>query len=115
MNNIDQDLLSQNPEWRLVLEAYLPGETAEKSPDGEKDGEKDDWLTRIDEVDGVKRECLPRIHGKLIALGLLKFVLEGRTAGVRYQLSTLGKRTLRQADSQDTTVQADAAPLAQSA
>lgn len=111
MNDIDQELLSQNPEWRLVLETYVPRETAEISPDDEND----DWLPRVNEVDGVKRECLPRIHGKLIALGLLKFVLEGRTAGVRYQLSTLGKRTLRQADSQDTTVQADAAPLAQSA
>jgi len=90
MIDFELDELRQNDWWLEVLRAYQPVRTPRKADEEAVDS----WLERVRDVDGVDRAELSRIHGKLIALGLLKFQLEGRTCGVRYQLSASGKHLL---------------------
>ena len=80
--------LAASPEWRRVLEAYLH-EAAQRPADPADEG----WLPRIARIDGVDPAHLSRLHGRLIALGCLKFELSGK-AGVQYQLTPLGRQTL---------------------
>ena len=49
------------------------------------------WLDRILEVPGLESSSLTSIHGFLIAQGLIKFEFTGRSVGLQYQLSNLGK------------------------
>lgn len=77
-------------EWQMVLSAYQAEELAAKEQNPEHEG----WLPRIMSVEDVCDEHLPRIHGKLIALGFLKFQLVGRTAGVTYQLTPFAVKAL---------------------
>jgi hypothetical protein len=90
MIDFELEQLHQNADWGLVLGAYEAVHSAAKSENTDHDG----WLPRVDTVAGVKAEHLPRIHGKLIALGFLKFEISGRTSGVRYRLSSLGIRAV---------------------
>ncbi|MGH7127710.1 MAG: hypothetical protein ACREJB_09105 [Planctomycetaceae bacterium] len=82
--------LERHPEWRRVLTAYQAHADAVRKARPEFDG----WLERLDRIDGVKAERLSRVHGRLIALGFLKFQLAGQNAGVRYQLSPSGREAL---------------------
>ena len=61
---------------------------------------EDRWLSRIDEVDGIRVEEVSAVHGRLIAHGFLKFQLSGRD-GLVYQLTSLGRRGARLADEND--------------
>ena len=65
MTTPELELFDANPEWRLLLAAYSTAQGA--APTG--------WVSRIHEVEGLTAEQLPPIHGKLIALGFLKFCL----------------------------------------
>jgi len=80
----DVALLERNPEWRLLLSAYQAQQAA--SADG--------WVDRILEIEGLDAAELSRIHGRMIADGLLEFELAERGLGVRYQLSPQGVRAL---------------------
>jgi len=51
---------------------------------------------RVREVDGVPAEQMARVHGKLIAHGLLQVEITGRTGGMLYQLTTSGRRACLQ-------------------
>lgn len=86
MIDFEREQLRQNRQWRRVLEAYRHAGAEQKDADG--------WLKRLESVDGVAEEQLPRIHGRLIALGLLKFSLAGRQSGICYQLSSSAQRLL---------------------
>lgn len=90
MIDFELQQLHRHPEWQLVLAAYHGAQTAalEANPD------QTPWIPRLREVEGVKDEQLARIHGKLIALGFLKFELAGRNDGVVYQLTQEGKRAV---------------------
>ncbi len=55
------------------------------------------WVPRLKEIEGVPAGRLAPIHGRLIALGLLQFQIEGRRAGVQYQLTPAGRRALQDA------------------
>jgi hypothetical protein len=90
MIDFELEELRQNEWWLVVLRAYQASRTPRKA----EEEAVDNWLERVRDVAGVDRADLSRIHGKLIALGLLKFQLEGRMCGVRYQLSASGKRLL---------------------
>ena len=96
MIETELEALRKNEQWQLVLEAYQDQHEQIKQRDAESDG----WLSRVTAVEGVKDKRLPRIHGKLIALDLLTFQLVGRPAGVRYQLTSLGKQLLTRLPSQ---------------
>lgn len=54
----------------------------------------DGWIPRLRELPGVAAERLSPLHGQLIAHGLLKFNLLGRTAGVGYRLTPEGRDVL---------------------
>jgi len=90
MLDFDPAGLDGDDSWRRVLEAYRAGESHQQAQNPESDG----WVPRIRSVEGLEREQLSRAHGLLIALGYLRFELTGRSEGIRYQVSTLGKRTL---------------------
>ena len=108
MINFELEQLRQNSEWELVLSAYYAEHLQTQATAEDFDG----WLNRVAVVEGVKDEHLPRIHGKLIALGFLKFDLTTRTSGVRYQISQSGLRAVNRTldDAED-----DPTELAQSA
>ena len=84
--------LNQDSQWRDLLDAYSAEHLKAKSRNPEFDG----WVPRLKSVEGIEDEQLPRLHGKLIAVGFLKFQLAGRMSGVWYQLSPLGKQALNQ-------------------
>lgn len=78
--------LERIPEARTLLTAYSAGQAT--ATDG--------WLDRFHEVRGVETGELSRLHGKLIALGLLDFQLSDRTGGMRYQVTPAGFQALRE-------------------
>lgn len=73
-----------------VLECYAVREVAAKASNAEYAG----WLDRILEVPGLEPSSLTSIHGFLIAQGLIKFEFTGRSVGLQYQLSNLGKECI---------------------
>ena len=79
-NTFDQNCLT-------VLECYAVRDVAAKATNPEYAG----WLDRILEVPGLESSSLTSIHGFLIAQGLIKFEFTGRSVGLQYQLSSLGK------------------------
>ncbi|TWU14244.1 hypothetical protein CA54_30870 [Symmachiella macrocystis] len=83
MINYELSQLQDNPEWLDVLRAY-----SESTPD------EQGRLTRVQGIEGIAEEHLPRIHGKLIAFGFLDFELADRHEGVFYQLTSLGRQGL---------------------
>ncbi len=84
MPHPDLELFDANPLWRLVLAAY---QCQPLAADGE-------WLSRRPEVESVPAEQLSGVHGKLIALGFLRFELGNRTEGVKYRVSPFGRQAL---------------------
>jgi hypothetical protein len=82
--------LNQATDWRRVLSAYQSAQEAARNSEAEFDG----WLPRIMSVEGLEDESLPRLHGKLIAFGFLKFQLASRGTGVVYQISPAGREVL---------------------
>jgi len=93
MIDFELEELNRCEGWQSVLIAYKNAHEALKQQETESNP-SDGWLSRLKSVDGVEFDDLPRIHGKLISLGLLKFQLADRTMGMRYQLSGLGKRAI---------------------
>jgi len=77
------ELFDENPAWRLLLQAYQNIRTTEVP-----------WIPRITGVEGLEVTELSAIHGKLIALGLLKFDLGTQIEGIRYQPTSLAKQAL---------------------
>lgn len=73
-----------------VLSSYAIRDAAAKASNPEYSG----WLDRVDEVAGVDKVRLTGIHGFLIAQGMLKFEITGRSVGLQYQLSPLGRESL---------------------
>jgi hypothetical protein len=90
MIDFEWEMLDTHPEWRLVLEAYRCERERLLAEDPEHEG----WLARLHAIEGVEEEHIPRIHGKLIALGFLKFQITGRTSGVVYQVTAQACRAL---------------------
>lgn len=90
MLDFERQELMENTDWRTVLTAYRERRDTAKADDPEFEG----WLDRIMAIDGIEEDDLPRLHGKLLALGFLKFQLAGRSEGVRYQITGEGIRSL---------------------
>ena len=109
MIDIELDELSQDTQWRPVLQAYLEREQEEAArvrrvaAETGQDSKTQNWIPRLPEVERVDSKDLSKIHGKLIALGYLKFQIFGREKGVCYQTSPLGKQALEQ----NASVEAD--------
>lgn len=50
------------------------------------------WVPRVSLLEGVDAAALSTLHGRLIALGYLKFKLIDRQVGLRYRLTPAGKQ-----------------------
>ena len=94
MDEMELKQLRKNAHWLAVLEHYHQQSDSLKSQSKEFDG----WVPRLHDVTDVPATDLPGIHGKLIAFGFLKFDLAGRDAGIRYQLTPLGKQGINRSD-----------------
>jgi hypothetical protein len=81
--------LADNHGWRRILETYQHRDLERRKTEPASDG----WQPRLAEVPGVERGDLAGLHGKLIALGFLKFELHAKN-GMQYQVSPLGRQTL---------------------
>lgn len=91
-------------------------DSEETSGDGESEGSPKQrrgarWLTRIHHFEGLAREDLSKIHGRLIAYGFLKCDLAERTAEVVYQVTLAGKQLLN-LSAPNTSEATDADPIA---
>lgn len=75
---------------RQVLETYAVRELASQPGSDASSG----WLDRVCAVPGLDAPALASAHGLLIAEGLLKFEITGRSAGLQYQLSQRGREIL---------------------
>lgn len=84
MTHPDVELFDAHPEWRPLLAAYQEQHSARKL----------EWSPRISEIEGVAADQVSAVHGKLIALGMLKFEIGSRADGVQYQVTTLGRQAL---------------------
>ncbi|MCA9063079.1 MAG: hypothetical protein KDA96_08470 [Planctomycetaceae bacterium] len=87
-----------------VLEAYLIRDAASRSASPDYSG----WLDRITRMDGLTARDLTSAHGFLIAEGLLRFEITGRSVGLQYQVSTLGRDMLRKANATSEEDEPDA-------
>ncbi|MBM84194.1 MAG: hypothetical protein CMJ78_26870 [Planctomycetaceae bacterium] len=91
MMEFEREMLKQYEDWRTVLEAYRDHQLQLKETDPEFDG----WIPRLTSFSGmIVPDELSEIHGKLIALGLIKVQLENRAGGVRYQVTRQGREML---------------------
>lgn len=93
MTNDALQLLLENAEYAVLLEAYVRAQSEIRADD--TDGETAGWVPRRTEVGGIDDARLAPMHGKLIAHGLLSFQLTGRTNGVVYRVSAEGREALR--------------------
>lgn len=107
-------LLTEQQELLAVLAAYreaeqadvpepepvaaTPAETAAESEEpaeaAAENGRESRWIPRLRELPGIAAEQLAPLHGQLIAYGLLRFNLLGRTAGVGYRVTPEGRQAL---------------------
>lgn len=105
MDETDLKQLRKNAHWVAVLEQYHQQSDSLKGQSKEFDG----WVPRLHDIPEVPGEELPGIHGKLIAFGYLKFDLAGRDAGIRYQLTPLGKQGINRSEAGEPSDAADEA------
>lgn len=77
-----------------VVKAYAARAKAQKATVEDFNG----WLERIDELDGLEKEDLVKLHGQLIAWGYLKFQISSSSIGLLYQISPAGKQALVRAE-----------------
>jgi hypothetical protein len=84
MNHLELELYDANPLWGVLLAAYQLRHTSASL----------EWVSRLTAVEGLADDQLSLIHGKLIALGMLKFEIGDRAEGVHYQVTTLGRQAL---------------------
>lgn len=101
MLDFELEELQQNSDWRAVLSSYQAAHHAAQAAAKTSDQEFDGWLPRIMSVEELDDESLPRIHGKLIAWGFLKFQLASRGTGVVYQISPSGREALANVEVSD--------------
>ena len=92
MLDLDLAVLDAHPEWRQVLLAYSDDVELLTTDQETADFVARGFRPRVREVDGVPVDQMARVHGKLIAHGLLQVEIAGRTGGMLYQLTTIGRR-----------------------
>jgi hypothetical protein len=106
-------VLNDQQELICVLAAYRAAEQADPEPSQpvvavepidlsteNAEAESDTgWIPRLRELQGIAAERLAPLHGQLIAHGLLRFNLLGRTAGVGYRVTPEGRQLLATARS----------------
>lgn len=94
MNDFELDQLRRNPAWKAALRHYWDAQTSARASQPEFDG----WVPRAAQVAQIEPATLSVVHGRLIAFGFLKFDLSNRELGMRYQLTSLGKQAIGEAE-----------------
>lgn len=102
MLDLEDHLLTEYPTWGLLLAAYAQlhdEEPALELPSAEADDESAEtqgtrWFPRLMQVSGIEAKHLSRLHGRLIALGWLRFNFQDAQLGVQYRLSPEGRKAL---------------------
>lgn len=89
MDRFANERLAEDQSWRTLLEAYARAANA-----GDPDESGDGWTPRIDALPDVEDDRLPRLHGRLIAFGLIKFELSSPAKGVVYKITPKGRSQL---------------------
>ncbi len=127
MLNFESLCLENLQDWHRLLVAYAQAEevasqaeaalgkvapapamiAAPLSPHSEGEAEESStgWVSRIASIEGVEASQMSMLHGRVIALGYLKFKLIDRQVGLRYRLTPSGKQL---ANSAPETVEAAA-------
>lgn len=125
MHNFESLCLENRQDWHRLLVAYARAEEvaaqveaalgqvvstpavsavpASTLSEGEAEESSTGWVSRIARVEGVEASQMSRLHGRVIALGYLKFKLIDRQVGLRYRLTPAGKQL---ANSAPETVEA---------
>lgn len=118
MLDLDFEAATLTETEMLVLTAYSDAEAEITANRPSKPAEEDStvphaaiWVPRIREVEGVPGDQLAPIHGRLIALGLINFQLQGREEGVLYRVTPEGRKALRTSN----PLEAEETPLRKSA
>lgn len=79
--------------------AVVDAPVASEIPGQVKDSETEDsnvgWVSRIAQLEGVDPTRMSTLHGRVIALGYLKFQLIDRQIGLRYRLTPAGKQVVK--------------------
>ena len=99
MTSFELEELESVPDWRCVLAAYRDSGILARTQSAEFDG----WLPRLTALDGLDSAGLSTVHGRLIALGFLRFQVGGRTVGLQYQLAPEGRHALESGVPDDST------------
>lgn len=73
-----------------VVTAENPVADSEKNEDSNVG-----WVSRIAQLEGVNSSRMSTLHGRVIALGYLKFQLIDRQIGLRYRLTPEGKQVVK--------------------
>ena len=84
-------------------EPDMTGEVANLTADPKKRASR--WVQRITHIATIERAELSKIHGRLIAYGLLKCDLAGRSDGMVYQLTSSGKTILNRLDDEASVIE----------
>ena len=95
-----------DPAAKIGSEATVEGAVAAQSYEPEMTDEVENlaaapkkrtsrWVQRITQIATIEPAELSKIHGRLIAYGLLKCDLAGRSDGMVYQLTSSGKTMLK--------------------
>ncbi|MFN0197594.1 MAG: hypothetical protein ACKVT0_12695 [Planctomycetaceae bacterium] len=90
MIDFEQELWLQSPANDIVLSIYLAQDLEARKQKSDYDG----WFSRLDDHPEISSDELTTAHGNLIALGYLKVDVGGRTGGVRYQVTSTGRRQI---------------------
>ena len=86
-------------EAALAKVAAPPAVTAAPAVSVASDSEVEEsatgWVARIGSIEGVETAQMSMLHGRVIALGYLKFKLIDRQVGLRYRLTPTGKQVVQ--------------------
>ncbi len=112
MDEIDLQLLAQNPHWRNLLEAYLTAATVspvapppvpvagEDQPQVvQESGPR--WAARISQFANLAPEAISKMHGQLIAYGWLHFQFDESLTEMTYRVSPDGRKILKKLNELD--------------
>jgi hypothetical protein len=79
-------------EAALTKVAAPPADSAAVGPDADAEESATGWVSRVASIEGVEAACMSILHGRVIALGYLKFKLIDRQVGLRYRLTPSGRQ-----------------------
>ncbi len=94
MLDFERDDLNKTGPWPRLLAAYLQHQQEMRQEFKQEEKEFSGWVPRLASVEEIEDESLSKLHGRLIAVGFLKFQLGKRTTGLCYQLSPEGRKAL---------------------